>query len=112
MGCDYYIEKSLKIYYFSKNIYSIITLERDTGYYYYPSMDEDDENYEKILAETIEDQLKPSMKPIIIYEDGIFKNNKLESKYKSMIEEQLKRDKKESKDIKKIMKVESRWERD
>jgi hypothetical protein len=112
MGCDYYIEKSLKIYYFNEKIYSSITLERDNGYYYYPSIDEDDENYETIFAKTIEDQLRPTMEPIIIYEDSIFKNNKLDNKYKSMIERGLKKDKKEWKDIKKIMKVESRWERD
>lgn len=112
MGCDYYIEKSLEIYYFNEKIYSMITLERDKGYYYYPDIDEDDENYEKIIAKTTKDQLRPTMEPIIIYENSIFKNDKLEDKYKSMIDEELKRKKKEWKDIKKIMKVESRWERE
>ena len=115
MGCDYYICKYLEI----KFLYldsTRIDLERDYGYYNF-SLDEDDPDYDIKYKEYVEETLEPSMEPIIIYEDNEFKSNKLENKYKSLIEEELetynknREIKKEWKDIREIVKNETRYER-
>jgi hypothetical protein len=112
MGCDYYIYKNLVIYYNDTWRPSNITLSRDSGYFYYPDIDEDDPDYEKIINKSTNDQLKSSMKDIIIYENNSFLIPNYELKYKYKIENELKNDKKEWKDIIKIVKSENRYERD
>ena len=111
MGCDYYIVKDLVIYYNDKNI-SYINLSRERGYFYDINYDEDEEDYEKKYNESINEQLKPNMKPIIIYSDNNFTNEPLEKKYKNIIEDELNKYNKKWECIKKIMKKESRYERD
>jgi chromosomal replication initiation ATPase DnaA len=116
MGCDYYICKDLEIN-FKYGDYTMINLERDSGYFHF-SLDEDDPDYDTKYQEYIEETLKPRMKPITIYEDNAFESKKLEDKYKSLIEEELetynknRSIKKEWKDIIKIVKIETRYERD
>jgi len=117
MGCDYYIIKQLEIY-FHYGIHPLfIELERDRGYFDF-LLDADDPDYDAKEEEYINDTLKPSMLPIIIYEETEFKSKKLEDKYKVLIDEQLElynryhEDKKEWKDVRKITKVEHRYERD
>ena len=116
MGCDYYICKYLEIK-FQYMDYTTIELEHDSGYYHF-SLDEDDPDYDDKYEEYVKETLIPSMKPITIYEYNEFKSKKLEDKYKSLIEEELEsynknhEIKKEWKDIRKIIKKESRYERD
>jgi len=117
MGCDYYITTNLNIYY--NNVlnndvqdFSIIELKKERGYYYYPThIDEDDDDFENSLLEYIEEQLMPKMPPILIYYNGTFKNSKLENKYFTLVNEQLKYENREWKEINKIIKDEFRWER-
>lgn len=112
MGCDYYIDKNLYIYYHNDNKYSVINLERQRGYFY-NSFDEDDEDYEKKLAKEIKDCLKPNMKPIVIYSNDSFHQPNFEYKYKELIENEVKKDfNKKWSDIKEVIKKESRFERD
>lgn len=110
MGCDYYICKFLEINFHYMD-YTRIILERDSGYFHF-SLDEDDPDYDEKYKEYVEETLKPIMEPIIIYEDNVFKSKKLEDKYKSLIERELETHKKEWKDIRKIVKIETRYERD
>jgi chromosomal replication initiation ATPase DnaA len=94
-----------------------IDLEYESCYYHF-SLDEDDPDYDEKYEEYVEETLTPSMKPITIYEHNEFKSKKLEDKYKSLIEEELesynkyREIKKEWKDIREIVKKESRFERD
>jgi hypothetical protein len=112
MGCDYYICKYLYIYYLNQNIPSSILLSTENGYFYYPNIDSDDENYDKINQEYINNQLKPSIKPIVIYGNGIFHTESLETKYKDLIEGELNSSKKKWEDISLITKKEVRYERE
>ena len=112
MGCDYYICKYLYIYFLNENIPSSIELSREYGYFYYPNLDSDDEEYEKINQRYINQQLKPSIKPIKLYENGAFKETIIENKYKALIENELNNTKKKWNDIELITKVETRYERD
>lgn len=111
MGCDYYIIKELCIYYLHTKNISYITLSSDNGYFYYPDLDEDHENYEKEYDKIIKNQLKPSMNPILVYKDNNFINTNLENKYKKLIEENF-INKYTWNEVDKIIKVESRYERE
>lgn len=110
MGCDYYIVKNLHIYY-NDNTKSSVEIERDRGYYYY-DIDEDELDYEMKMEEYVQNMLTPKMKPIILYGDGGFVNIKYESKYKTLIEYEITKKNKKWEDIVKIIKVESRYERE
>ena len=112
MGCDYYICKYLYIYYLNEEIPSLIELSKERGYFYYPNIDSDDENYDKINNKYIIEQLKPSMKPVTIYENNIFTSENFESKYKSLIQEELNNDIKKWENIKIVTKEETRYERE
>jgi hypothetical protein len=113
MGCDYYILKLLEIHYENTNQCSFITLESEYGYFYYDSsIDEDDVDYEEKIEKCIKEQLNPRMVPIVIYENKNFKTKHVESKYKDMVEEELANSIKQWKDVTKIIKVESRYERE
>jgi len=119
MGCDYYIEKILKVKFENRTDYIIINLESDRGWFDF-SLDEDDPDYDAKYEKYVEETLKPNMKPIIIYENNDFLTKKLQDKYKLLIEKELKNynkgketdSKKEWKDIIKIVKCETRYERD
>jgi|LauGreStaDraftv2_3_1035109.scaffolds.fasta_scaffold69441_2 hypothetical protein len=115
MGCDYYIDKTLYIFYHNENNsnsdFSTIELSHDKGYFYYPNLDEDDIDYDKIIEKSINDQLTSNMKPIILYSNNVFTDVKYEKKYKTLIESNMTKGKKWE-DIKEIKKKESRYERD
>jgi hypothetical protein len=117
MGCDYYIVKELKVEFNYGMFPFLIELERERGYFYF-SLDEDEPDYDEKEREYIRDMLKPSMKPIVIYEESQFKSKKYENKYKDLICGQLEHyntyqeNKKEWNHISKITKIERRYERD
>ena len=104
MGCDYYIDKHLWIYDNDNIVITSICLAHDRGYFY---DNDDDDDSEK----SIQEQLKPSMKPMLIYENNVFCKPAFESKYKSLVLQHLPKDK-TWEDISKIVKRESRYERD
>jgi hypothetical protein len=110
MGCDYYIEKYLLICYKDKST-DYITLSRDRGYFYFSDLDEDDPDFEIKNNELIQLQLKPTRKPLVIYQDNEFPSNFLEIKYRPMVERNIQNGKYWV-DIEKILKKESRYERD
>ena len=110
MGCDYYIVKLLHIY-FNDNSYADIEINRQKGYYYYLD-DEDDENYEENVNEYKQFVLTPKMKPIDIYTDHTFHTSLLETKYKQLIEDEIRLHNKKWCDITTIVKVEDRFERE
>jgi len=109
-GCDYYIETKLIIYYKDKSS-SYIPLSRENGYFYYPDIDEDDVDYDKYCKKYINEQLKPSLPPMVIYSNHHFNSQVLEQKYKGLIEKHFD-NRKGWADIVNITKKESRYERD
>jgi hypothetical protein len=126
MSCDFFIDKNLYIHYKNDNNFSFINLERIKEYYYdityedyheydYETYEKnfftfEDNDYEKRCKKLIEYQLKPKMKPIVIYNKGRFNKFIFEKKYKKKIEYEIKIRNKEWDDIKKIMKIEERYE--
>lgn len=111
MGCDYYIDKDIIIY-FQDNSRHSITIEHGRGYFYDPNIDEYAADYEEICNQYTKTQLEPRMKPIVLYKDHSFCNNAFETKYKNLIDHELLQIGKQWIYIHKIMKVESRYERD
>ena len=112
MGCDYYIDKDLYIYYYNDKIFSTINLEHERGYYWFMSiLDEDEEGYDTELSQYIKHKLEPSMKPITIYENTTFNKVSFENKYKKIIENELIIRNKTWVDVNKILKIENRYER-
>lgn len=119
MGCDYLIEKFLQINFVNTLSDFTIVLEIDTGYYSF-SLDEDDPTFDEKYKEYVEKTLEPGMEPIIIYEHDQFISKKLENKYQRLIETELASynnsrslvQRKEWKDIRDIVKKETRYERD
>ena len=61
MGCDYYIEKSLYINFKESYDTSYITLERNSGYFYDISFDEDDPKYDKEYNKMIKDDTEVNL---------------------------------------------------
>ena len=110
MGCDYYIEKGLRIYY-NDNNYLYVELDINRRYYNY-QYDEDEEDYEKKVNAYIKDILTPLMEPIIIYNNNKFNTSILETKYKFIVENEIHNYGKLWCEITKIIKVELRYERD
>lgn len=108
MGCDYYIDKDIDIY-FQDNTRHSINLEHNRGYFY-DDEDEDEENYD--YEKSIQKQLEPGMKPILLYKDHSFCNNAFEIKYKNLIDYELSKIGKTWIHVIKIIKAESRYERD
>ena len=111
MGCDYYIVKVLNIYYNDNNNLRVV-LERQNGYFnfdYYH--DEDEEDYDDKVNEYIKDILTPKMKPIIIYSNNSFNKLSSETKYKTLIENEINKYNKTWCEITKILKAEERYER-
>lgn len=113
MGCDYYIEKHIYIYFNDNtNSRADILLERNYGYFYDIDIDEDEDYYEEKYERCIREQLQPKMKPIVLYKDYSFCNNTFELKYKNLVETELSKIGKTWIDIQKIMKGECRYERE
>lgn len=111
MGCDYYMDKDLYIYFHNTHRYIFINLEHNRRYFYEINIDSDDEDYEKKQEESETEQLMPSMKPILIFMNDTFSKPIFEEKYKELILQNLPKDK-TWEDILKIVKKESRYERD
>jgi hypothetical protein len=109
MGCDYYILKVLHIYY-NENDYLELELERQRGYYHY-DYDEDEDDYNTKVDEYIKYVLTPEMKPINIYTNNNFNKPLFETKYKTLLENELSTYGKNWCEITKIIKVEERFER-
>jgi len=110
MGCDYYILKVLRIYY-TETDYLDVELTRERGYYYY-QFDEDEEHYENKVSEYINDILTPKMKPIMLYENNNFIQLSFETKYKTIIDNEINKNNMIWDHIHKIVKVEERYERE
>uniref|UniRef100_A0A6C0I110 Uncharacterized protein n=1 Tax=viral metagenome TaxID=1070528 RepID=A0A6C0I110_9ZZZZ len=114
MGCDYYISKSLYIYY-NNNEYLEIILEKLKRYYDYQcdEFDEDEEetDFEERENEYIKYTLTPKMNPIMIYNNNIFNKLLFEIKYKELLDIEINKYNKTWHDIIKIIKVEKRFER-
>lgn len=109
MGCDYYILKVLRIYYNETN-YLDFELNREQCYYYY-LYDEDEENYEYKVSEYINNILTPKMNPIMLYENNNFIQLSIETKYKTIIDNEINKNNIRWGDIQKIVKVEKRYKR-
>jgi hypothetical protein len=113
MGCDYYIDKDLHIYDYNNKIFSYITLQQEKGYYWFTSvLDEDDDGYDEENKKYIEDILKPTMKPILIYSNNSFNKLSFEKKYKEIIEDEIILFNKTWNDISNVIKIEHRYGRD
>jgi hypothetical protein len=110
MGCDYYILKLLQIYY-NDNDFLEIELDRERGYYDDFQFDEDADDYDEKINEHIQQILIPKVDPIIIYKNNAFNKSSCESKYKTLVENKLKKYDKKWEEIIKIIKVEERHER-
>jgi len=112
MGCDYYIDKDLHIYYNNDVIISFVNLEHETGYYLFgSSLDEDEDGYETEFARYIQKTLEPRMEPILIYDNNSFQKLSFENKYKTRIERELNALNKTFDDVSQIVKIETRYER-
>jgi hypothetical protein len=109
MGCDYYIIKLLQIYYNDED-YLDIELERERGDYYW-EYDEDEDDYDEKVAAYKKDILTPRMQPIMIYNDGAFKKPMFETKYETLVKDELTKYGKNWTEITRIVKVEQRYER-
>ena len=111
MGCDYYIAKVLYIYCKYDNYYPI-ELYRDRGDYYY-DFDTDDKDYATKVMEYKKKVLTPEIPPIVLYDNGRFRNIECAIKYTELVtNEILQCYNKTWNDIMKIVKVEERYERD
>lgn len=111
MGCDYYIQNELHVY-FEDEDYSSLEVERECRGCYYDDnvFDESKEDYETKVNEYIKECLTPKMKPVVIY-DNNFNKPLYEIKYKPIVENFMKDCGKKISDITKIIKVEVRYER-
>jgi len=117
MGCDYYIEHNLCIYY-NDNTTNCINLQRDRGYYYdnYDSYIINTQNQDAELSEwekLKKYQLTPRIVPTVIYTNHSFTNTYVSNQYKEILEyEMINNDYKTWDDIKDIVIMEERYERD
>lgn len=112
MGCDYYIDKDLRIYDYNNREFSYINLEHTKGYYWFgSSFDEDDDRHEKEFEIYKKQVLEPRMNPIVIYSNNTFHKLSFEDKYKKIIEAEIKMFNKTLNDVNKIVKIENRYER-
>jgi hypothetical protein len=108
MGCDYYIVKVLQIFY-TETEYLEVEIDRERGYYDDLHIDEDADDYDDKIRAHMEDCLIPKVDPFVIYSNGAFHKSSCESKYKTLVDNELNKCGKS--DILKIVKVEIRWER-
>lgn len=112
MGCDYYIDKDLRIYYYTDTVFTNINLQHLPGYFWFDhSLDEDEDGHDEELNLYIMQTLEPFMKPIVIYRNNTFSNPSFETKYKNQIEDTLNTLDKDWNDVKQIVKIEERYER-
>ena len=109
MGCDYYIRKALTI--LLDDILLDIELELERGYFDW-DFDKEEETYEQKVEEYKVKALTPRMEPIVIYENQMFRNSIFETKYKTIVENEIKRANKQWNDIVEIIKIEERYKRE
>jgi hypothetical protein len=115
MGCDYYIENNLCIFY-NDNTSNSINLNRERGYYsdydnFIMSIRDKSNNmseWEKMKLY----HLTPQAIPFLIYSNHSFNNEYLSTQYKDIIEfEMINNDYKTWDDIKNIIILEERYAR-
>ena len=117
MGCDYYIEKNLYIYYKDNSIHSL-NIKKDKGYFYeiHHDMSIDLSLYnssEEVIKILKEHHLEPREIPSLIYSNNNFINDNVSKKYKMMLEyEMMNHDCKTWDDIKHVVVMEERYQRD
>ena len=112
MGCDYYIDKNLYIYFNNDPRFSCINLSHEKGYYWwYDGIDEDDDGFQEEVEEYRRKDLEPRMQPILLYAKNQFRKVSFEIKYKKIIDYNLVSFNRGWKDIYKIVKVEERYPR-
>jgi hypothetical protein len=126
MGCDYYIEKLLRIYYnignesnnetnstnSTNNItnnYLDIELTKEKGYFNDDFFDEDEEDYEEKITEFRQKCLIPSIEPITIYKKNFFIKPLFETKYKNLIENEINKNNVKWTYITIVLKLEERY---
>jgi len=110
MGCDYYIAKVLYIYCKCDKDYCV-ELYRDRGYYYCDLDTDNADNATKVM-EYKKRMLTPGIPPMVLYDNGSFKNVHYENKYSYLVNYEIAKYHKNWNDIVKIVKVEERYERD
>jgi len=109
MGCDFYIDYNLIIYFNTGDEESIL-VEHSPGYWADPPYDEDDVDYKKKADAWYANHLiaKPN---IIIYDNNGFLNPLCKTKYGFMIQDKLAKCNKNIGDIVKIIKTGYGYER-
>lgn len=108
MGCDYYIDNNLYIYY-NDNNNSFINLDRKSGYFNIIEEGYIDDANEVTMDDYKKNILETKIIPILIYNNNTFHNLSFQKKYKNIIEQNIKDYGKEWKDIKEIVKKEERY---
>jgi hypothetical protein len=88
MGCDYYIYTGLVIKYTHRDTEEeeFIELSKARGYYELDDYDSDDEDYDELVKDYIEKVLTSTKKPIDIYKNNQFVNEKMKNKYYNIID--------------------------
>jgi hypothetical protein len=111
MSCDYYIDKNLHIYDYNDRVISYINVEHEKCYYwFFSSLDEDEDGYDAKVLKYKTQNLEPIMKPIVIYSNKTFKKLSFENKYKKIIESEIELFNKTLNDVNTIIKIENRYE--
>jgi hypothetical protein len=110
MDPAYYILKVLHIYY-NDTDYLNFELDRQLRLYYF-AYDEDEEYYEDKVNEYKQNILTPKMNPIILYINNNFTKLLFETKYTTIIDNEINKNNMQWSDITKIIKVEERYEKE
>jgi hypothetical protein len=116
MGCDYYIEQNLYIHY-NDNDSKCIRLRRDRGYYsdIYDDfiMNVKYQNSNMTEWEKIKEyHLEPRAQPYLVYTNNSFTNMYVLDRYQDMVKYEIVNYNKNWDDIKEIVILEERYERD
>jgi uncharacterized protein (DUF2164 family) len=111
MGCDYFIDTLLEIKLNNDSETFTIFIYREKGYYYYNCYDSDNEDYEIKKNENKEICLT-TIKPIKIFIDNNFINEKLKNKYYNLIYDEINKRNLNFNHIISVYKIEDRYERD
>jgi chromosomal replication initiation ATPase DnaA len=105
MGCDYYIIKVLRVFLGTESF--DIELERIKGYFDF-DYDEDEYDYTKKFNDYVNEILTPKMNPIVIYSNNNFVKPHFEMKYKTQVEDELKKANNNFENVTEIIKIELR----
>jgi len=109
MGCDYYLNTYICIFY-NDNTKSEIILERERGYFNTDfCIDNNDPRYYEIIDENFEKQIQDIKEPFIIYENNEWKiDENLKNDYVCIIKNMLENTRKEINEIEKIEEIEKK----